>query len=1166
MSAYKHLPADKAEIEVWTEGKTDWKLLKKAAEKLNVKRRISFHEFEDEMGDKSLLTRCKTFAERPNDVPMVFIFDRDNKGTVAEVSSENKSFRNWGNNVFSLAIPIPSHRSGYENISIEFYFKDNEIQAKDSGGRRLFLTSEFNEKSGKWLADPRISIGSKGQLYGLTEPLKAKVIDTEIYDGSNQNIALTKSRFTEQIINEVPPFDTFDFSEFQQIFEVLESIIILSKPKPNTYFPDLDQFFNKTDKGDISQQLVDVLVMIQKITTMGLQIFIATTIRCYEEIIVSEEPPQYDDKAKSIKRIIAKRCLRPSFEDWLKLAEKCCFLVDNTAPDELIKMKSNLELAKRLGDIGQLLDDLERLFPPRQGTRILMNKAERIRDLIRYVLPELAKHFDHTDQIEEVCKQHDEPLSKMLSTWQNALRSIVDTLEPMFRNKLALRTLVEADTSSGESIISVKLYSANEVSYYEETIPVEEVDNYRSNTTDLLLSESRAVHLFPFLLLKDDALYYYSKTLAAGYQYNAITGDRVYIRETKKKFNHAVFKTGSRQELFWTEVPPTTNLTNRIRANLPLEDLEDFVGRDEQLVIIKDEIIEIPNQNGIVYGPGGIGKTALMLQVSKKLLEETNKDNVLFDNIVWASAKSDYYDYVFNAVEQHEPQFRSLDSALISILKFFEFESLEEYDSDDKKELVLELLQENRVLLILDNFETIPPEEAERIIRFFNIDVKKRLRSKPGYFKVVITSRKQIPCGFHQIPLTGLDLHESMQLMEKLLKRYKSTKQTLTRPQQESIHNATKGIPIVIKHCLARIFEHNEGFDEAVHSLSQYDSEIIQFSFKEILEQIEVRDKEAVQLQIIILLELINYPLMIRQIADILGVNEIVIERRLPMLVDFQCLKKISQEKYIVNDEIRLLTRGLAQKHSYLGQQIRQKITRDFSIDKQMDYTAEEFQIISIFENYLSNNDYLEAEDFLKKQLRDNQNSILLNFHYARYLKERKQEINQAIAILENIRELSGNHLSILKLLVACYVSLDIPNFDKASVYVNEFEKQMKNDEDLKLRTAEFYVKWSTMIKQGKGLDKMEEGMRQDRYKKRADKAVSILNSINRKTHEVYYLLAQGYHNLWEYESARKMIDNAIESVEGPSAESLQDHYMNFRQIILEKQQFYSRFKWHHAD
>ena len=50
---------------------------------------------------------------------------------------------------FSFTLPLPDKRSDLKGISIEFYYTDNEIQRSDKDGRRLYLSNEFDSKSGR---------------------------------------------------------------------------------------------------------------------------------------------------------------------------------------------------------------------------------------------------------------------------------------------------------------------------------------------------------------------------------------------------------------------------------------------------------------------------------------------------------------------------------------------------------------------------------------------------------------------------------------------------------------------------------------------------------------------------------------------------------------------------------------------------------------------------------------------------------------------------------------------------------------------------------------------------------------------------------------------------------------------------------------------------------
>ncbi|MEW5985300.1 MAG: NB-ARC domain-containing protein [Chloroflexota bacterium] len=1150
MSQYVEVPG----IEVWTEGKTDWMHLKTAMRKLGIQLPIGFHEDDQSTGDDKLLKACKTFAQHDNSSPLVFIFDRDKEDIVREVSDPNNLYKLWGNNVYSFAIPQPSHRPGYTNVSIELFYKDEELQTMDANGRRLFLTSEFTEKTGKLASNKQVSIGNKNLLKNCAAPTSAKVVDSDVYD-ADSNIALSKAQFAKYVTEDIAPFDCFDFTEFRPIFHILAEIVRATRHDRSVYLPDFEHLFESLEGELPSYQLSTLFDRLRRLIALGMQVFIISTVRFYEDAIVNESA-EGRKKVKTIKTLLRERFFSPSFHTLHELTEKCFHLVDATAPASLQAMKQCLDEVFILEAIGQMLDDLERLFPPKQGKPIRTNKAAIRRTLISYVFEEFAR-FDTKllTELEERVQNFLESEVIQIETWKQALLQMAKLLQPLLSRPLELRSLRRVDPRTGVYTVEIQTYYDNNYSINEVQISSDEAAEYQTNFSRLLFDDQLAVHVYPMLLVKENALYFYQRSRASGYEYYSLVNDRIHIEPTKKKFNHAVFKVGSTQEFFWTDVIPIVNPENGVRANIPQEGLEDFVGREVMKQTIREEILEIPNMDGIVFGPGGIGKTALMQQLTQELYLSSNNEEKLFDSIIWVSAKGDYYDHIFGTIELRQQYSKSFDDVLTAILQFFEFEDVEEYDFDDKKYLVLEVLSDNRTLLILDNFETIPEADALKIVQFFRTEVKKRLRHQPDYFKVIITSRKQIPSGFHQIQLKGLDLREARLLIQRLQEHYR-VQRMLTADQEREIHDATLGIPIVIKHCFGQLYEYNQPLQTVLRELTRFKSEIVQFSYKEILRQVESSDRSGIQLRVLLLLELLNYPLMIRQIAEILGVEEPEVEEKLPLLMSFQCLQVVypnGQEKYVLNNEIRMLTKSLARQHADLVKDLLNKVANS-SVEQEFDASAEELHIASIFENYLTERSLLEAEDFMSKQLTTRRNSVLLNYHYARYLVERKQQNESSIEILERIREASNNHPKVLGLLVKCYMSLDIPKYESAELYASELETKASKDAELSMLLAEFYTDWSSQLKSRRELDALDEKSRQKRYKDLADKALALLNLLpgQLRTDRHYYLFAQCYYNKWCYEEALRMIDKAIEKADTPRV------YEWFRRKIIATQGYYS--------
>lgn len=212
---------------VMTEGKTDWKHLKSALIKLRnqglfTNLEIEFNEYEDDiqMGHDQLYQLCVTRSKTKEDRKLICIFDRDNAGIINKVSdnSNEYNFRSWGNNVYSFVIPIPDHRKDNPSISIEFYYHDTEIKRKDSNGRRLYLGSEFRPSTRHSTEDlvcrDRNKVGKVNTI-----------IDSDVYDINDNNVALPKDDFANYILNGEENFNDFGVAEFQKILDIIQKII-----------------------------------------------------------------------------------------------------------------------------------------------------------------------------------------------------------------------------------------------------------------------------------------------------------------------------------------------------------------------------------------------------------------------------------------------------------------------------------------------------------------------------------------------------------------------------------------------------------------------------------------------------------------------------------------------------------------------------------------------------------------------------------------------------------------------------------------------------------------------------------------------------------------------------------------------------------------------------
>ncbi len=172
------------EVLVYTEGKTDGKHLTAALhyfQTQKVFRKISLSCLDNQGFDnlEKRLDFTVTSPERKTK-PHLFIFDRDVSKNLFKKVGGDEQYKSWGNGVYSMVLPLPKHREQTPEISIEFYYKDDDLVRKDKNGRRLFMSTEFDKLTGQHMTEEL----NCTLLNKLGNPLK--VIDERVLIGKGR--------------------------------------------------------------------------------------------------------------------------------------------------------------------------------------------------------------------------------------------------------------------------------------------------------------------------------------------------------------------------------------------------------------------------------------------------------------------------------------------------------------------------------------------------------------------------------------------------------------------------------------------------------------------------------------------------------------------------------------------------------------------------------------------------------------------------------------------------------------------------------------------------------------------------------------------------------------------------------------------------------------------
>jgi LuxR family glucitol operon transcriptional activator len=180
------------------------------------------------------------------------------------------------------------------------------------------------------------------------------------------------------------------------------------------------------------------------------------------------------------------------------------------------------------------------------------------------------------------------------------------------------------------------------------------------------------------------------------------------------------------------------------RHNLPLPDFDEtgFLGREEQVGIVLKHILG-PYPVISILGDGGVGKTAMALKVAYDILDMAA---VPFDKIIWTSSKTQILS--LGDIKKVEGAIADSIGMLSNVAASL---GAPEAAADPIGE-VLSYLQAFRILLIIDNLETILDDR-----------IKKFLENLPNGTKVLITSR--IGVGAGDLPVKIGELPESVRLL-----------------------------------------------------------------------------------------------------------------------------------------------------------------------------------------------------------------------------------------------------------------------------------------------------------------------------------------------------------------------------------------------------------------
>jgi TIR domain/AAA ATPase domain len=252
--------------------------------------------------------------------------------------------------------------------------------------------------------------------------------------------------------------------------------------------------------------------------------------------------------------------------------------------------------------------------------------------------------------------------------------------------------------------------------------------------------------------------------------------------------------THERRQFFTTSIE-ATNIREKERCNLPYRSYSKFIGREDEIAELLKRISPDYRQHiQVVRGIGGVGKTALVLEVAyrcwtAKKSANKNRNIPIFDAIIFTSFKAtDIVGTVILNRPEKEPLLTDIFRVISDVLNE---PTITQVLADEQSRKVKEVLAKQSTLLIVDNMETLSQSEQNLILSFLN--------NVPNSTQVIITSRQSL--AFDGITINSLARLESFALLEYQAK-IKNT--TIHDSWKRKIYEYFSGIPVALIYAVGK--------------------------------------------------------------------------------------------------------------------------------------------------------------------------------------------------------------------------------------------------------------------------------------------------------------------------------------------------------------------------
>ncbi|MEP7291503.1 MAG: NB-ARC domain-containing protein, partial [Chloroflexota bacterium] len=285
----------------------------------------------------------------------------------------------------------------------------------------------------------------------------------------------------------------------------------------------------------------------------------------------------------------------------------------------------------------------------------------------------------------------------------------------------------------------------------------------------------------------------------------------------------------SNKQTLIDELYPEQYANTSVIQNLPRRQYSELIGRDHELADIKN-FLSPRHRVGVICisGGGGIGKTALALEVAHRCYEDSSAQAPAerFEAIIWATAKN--VELLPAGQVERQPTFTDLDGLYRAVANLLDLPVIFRTATQAEKHIVIShLLAKKRVLLMLDNLEDVDDQE----LMVF-------LRDLPAPSKAIVTTRHRIDVAV-PMHLHSLDEATAYKLVRMECDRYHLT---LSEAQIITLLQRTGGLPLAIIRTLSRMAWRGSNAEMEIAHLVDPNNQIYDFCFTKTIALIHLDD------------------------------------------------------------------------------------------------------------------------------------------------------------------------------------------------------------------------------------------------------------------------------------------------------------------------------------